>query len=154
MWRLALRRDPTPKGEASGHIPASFFRPLKASTDDAGNLGREVSLMPIRLCNVKGCPNPVHYRGRCAEHSRERARIHARGSAQNIYQSKRWKITKRHVLAEQPQCADCPRLAVDVHHIVPLDDGGAPFARQNLQGLCKSCHSKRHRQMASVQPKA
>jgi 5-methylcytosine-specific restriction protein A len=39
-------------------------------------------------------------------------------------------------------CAECGRLAAEVHHRVPLEAGGAPYALDNLVSLCKPCHSR------------
>ena len=33
--------------------------------------------------------------------------------------------------------------ATEVDHIVPIEDGGAMFDEANLQGLCKSHHSRK-----------
>lgn len=38
---------------------------------------------------------------------------------------------------------DRVHIATDVDHIIPLRDGGAPFERSNLQGLCHSHHSSK-----------
>lgn len=61
-----------------------------------------------------------------------------------MYRTKRWYILARRVKFEQPLCP-CGAVAVDVHHIVSLDSGGDPWARSNLEALCKSCHSKQTR---------
>jgi 5-methylcytosine-specific restriction endonuclease McrA len=29
---------------------------------------------------------------------------------------------------------------VEVDHIVPLSEGGAPYDRENLRGVCRPCH--------------
>lgn len=48
-------------------------------------------------------------------------------------------------LSMNPVCSICQekgRLseAVEVDHIVPLSDGGAPYDYDNLQSLCHRCH--------------
>ena len=101
--------------------------------------------MPVRLCADPRCPNPAVHRGRCAEHARQVNRDTHRN--RHIYGSKRWQLLRRHVLLEQPLCAcGCGRLAEDVDHITPLDRGGAPFDRSNLQALAHSCHARKTRQ--------
>ena len=35
-------------------------------------------------------------------------------------------------------------LDLEVHHVVALDKGGAPFALDNLQTLCRGCHIAVH----------
>jgi 5-methylcytosine-specific restriction endonuclease McrA len=94
--------------------------------------------MPIRLCLEPRCPAPATYRGRCATHSRSNERTtHAR---RHFYNSGRWKYTRRRVLHDQPLCP-CGEIATDVDHIQAIEDGGDPWSRNNLQGLCKACHS-------------
>jgi len=58
-----------------------------------------------------------------------------------------WRKTSKAYLAVHPLCEQCNRnglivAAVDVHHIVErVDDPSLAFAWDNLQALCKSCHS-------------
>jgi 5-methylcytosine-specific restriction endonuclease McrA len=96
--------------------------------------------MPTKLCSSPGCPNPATYRGHCKAHARQVNRATHPNKA--IYGSKRWLMLRRRVLFEQPICAcGCGRLTEDVDHITPIERGGAPFERTNLQGLTHSCHS-------------
>lgn len=109
--------------------------------------------MPTRLCAEPGCPQPAHYRGRCATHARTTNQDTHRN--RTIYNSKRWKLLRRRVLHEEPICRSCDNsLSVDVDHITPLEWGGEPYARANCQALCVSCHSaktRREQQEASFQ---
>lgn len=99
--------------------------------------------MPTRLCLEPRCPNPSTYRGRCQTHARivNQATHHNR----RIYNSARWQHTRNKVLFEQPLCP-CGHIATDVDHIVAIEAGGDPWARHNLQGLCRSCHSAKTKQ--------
>lgn len=99
--------------------------------------------MPIRLCSTTGCPEPATYRGRCPDH----ARTHNQATHRNrhVYNSKRWKMTRRRVLFEQPLCP-CGNLATDVDHILSIEEGGDPWNQANLQALCASCHSRKTNQ--------
>jgi len=50
-------------------------------------------------------------------------------------------------LAKNPLCAECEKAgrltpATEVHHIVAIADGGSD-RDENLQPLCKSCHSRK-----------
>lgn len=90
--------------------------------------------------------------GYCAEHRLERRAKRAvrdrqikQGSPWRwVYKTRRWQGLRRQVLAEQPWCQvdGCFELSRDVDHIVSLQDGGPPFDRANLRGLCKSHHSE------------
>lgn len=104
--------------------------------------------MPTRLCAEARCPEPATYRGRCPGHARTNNRnTHSNTAHRAIYNSKRWQLLRRRVLFEQPICAGCDNaLAVDVDHKVAIEDGGAPWAHNNLQGLCKQCHGRKTRQ--------
>ena len=38
------------------------------------------------------------------------------------------------------KCAECQHYGNEVDHIVPIADGGAVWAEDNLQVLCRGCH--------------
>lgn len=44
------------------------------------------------------------------------------------------------VLAAEPLCRSCGKIATDVDHIIPRASGGSD-SFNNLQPLCRSCHS-------------
>jgi 5-methylcytosine-specific restriction protein A len=51
-------------------------------------------------------------------------------------------------LAREPLCVDCLERgervpATEVEHVVPLGEGGAPFASDNLAAYCKNSHSRK-----------
>jgi 5-methylcytosine-specific restriction protein A len=89
------------------------------------------------VCQEAGCPEPPTYRGRCRAHARKVERTYNR-VGKTFYSTKRWKLTRRRVLTEQPLCP-CGELATHVDHIIPLPTGEA-YDRANLQGLCARCH--------------
>lgn len=63
-----------------------------------------------------------------------------------MYGTKRWRMLSRRVLNEQPWCVlECGRLATEVDHILPVEDGGQAWDRANLQPLCHECHSRKTR---------
>lgn len=95
-----------------------------------------------RACLEPRCPEPATYRGRCAGHSRRRERQTHRNKA--IYNSRRWKYLRRRRLFLDPLCS-CGEIATDVDHIVPIDDGGAPYELENTQSLCATCHGRKTR---------
>jgi 5-methylcytosine-specific restriction endonuclease McrA len=107
-----------------------------------------------RLCLEPRCPNPPTARGRGNLHRKERERERSRArrervkdkQGRSVYRTKMWLQRRKQVLSEQPICALCDnRLAVEIDHIVPLTEGGAPYDRENLRGLCRPCHWQRHR---------
>jgi 5-methylcytosine-specific restriction protein A len=111
--------------------------------------------MPTRLCNERGCPNPATRRGKCDEHRKQAERERSARRRENnkgVYKRKIWEMRRRQVLSEQPICAICDNhLSEEVDHIVPLTEGGAPYDRDNLRGLCRQCHWQRH-QGEGLQP--
>lgn len=59
-------------------------------------------------------------------------------------------------LREEPHCRDCrdageQRVAVEVDHILRLEDGGTNDP-ENLRSLCKSCHRARTRERWTKKP--
>ena len=56
----------------------------------------------------------------------------------------RWGSVRRRTLHRDgwrcQQCGAAGRL--EVHHLVPLAEGGAPYDLDNLQTLCRPCHFK------------
>lgn len=97
--------------------------------------------MPKRHCLHPACRDWATYRGRCPIHAKEHDRsIDRKGKA--TYNTKRWQILRRHKLGLNPICELCDKnLATEVHHIVPIAEGGEEFSLPNLQSLCKPCHS-------------
>lgn len=57
--------------------------------------------------------------------------------------TQRWRKLSKKVRRENPFCVSCGYLGDDVDHINPVASGGALYAEDNLQVLCKSCHSKK-----------
>lgn len=79
----------------------------------------------------------------------------SRAERQQIYQSDKWKKLRLAKLIEQPLCEICLAKglvvpAIDVHHIDSFTNyTGAnrlwkAYDFDNLQSLCKECHSKIH----------
>ena len=97
-----------------------------------------------RLCVTPSCPNTTTRGGRCPECAREYERTIDRAGAK-LYGLKRWQIARKRQLFRNPLCElqhdGCGGIANEVHHRVPLADGGARFAASNLMSTCKPCHS-------------
>ena len=83
---------------------------------------------PKRPCFIQGCPNLIAIgQTYCIEHQKKDTRPHA---ASRGYSSK-WQKIREKYLRVYKNCAKCGYLAVDVHHIIPLKQGGT---------LCRKCH--------------
>jgi len=109
--------------------------------------------MPIKLCGERGCGNPARpglsAKGRGDVHARELERERSARRRQKaidhagrtVYKTAQWSALRRAVLLEQPICAIWDeRLSEEVDHIRPLTSGGARYARDNVQGVCRPCH--------------
>jgi len=66
------------------------------------------------------------------------------------YNTQQWARLRAEKLRDSPwcECAECHahgarRLAAHVDHVLPVRQGGAPFARDNLMSLARSCHSRK-----------
>lgn len=86
-----------------------------------------------------------------------------RKERQRIYQSERWKQLRIAKLMQSPLCEIClakgiTKPAVDVHHVDSfMNYSGtrqlqAAYNFDNLQSLCKECHSEVHKNRRSIFP--
>jgi 5-methylcytosine-specific restriction enzyme A len=72
-----------------------------------------------------------------------------------VYRSAAWKSVRKTVLIRdgwvcQVRLPKCRVRADTVDHICELEDGGAPYALNNLQAACRSCNAaKRNRSVAA-----
>ena len=74
----------------------------------------------------------------------------ARGSAAARGYDRRWRKVRKAKLGRQPLCERCKARgiatpAIEVDHIVPIREGGAPYAMKNLASICRRCHLLKHR---------
>jgi 5-methylcytosine-specific restriction enzyme A len=103
--------------------------------------------MPRKLCLRAGCPRFAEVGARCRLHAAEQ-RKQNRSPNNSFYASRRWRLTRRRKLFQDPICEHpgCDRPAEHVHHITPIEDGGDRNDFANLQSLCKPHHSQLHRE--------
>ena len=61
------------------------------------------------------------------------------------YNTSRWHRLRLAKLRANPLCEHCikPTMAAQVDHIQAIAKGGDPWAWDNLQSLCVSCHSRK-----------
>lgn len=108
-------------------------------------------MMPSQFCKAPGCSVllPVG-RLRCDSHAR-RDRVDSATLVKPWYRSARWSALRLEVIQAEPFCRACLTvglrvLTVDVDHIRKHDGDPVRFwDRSNLQGLCKSCHTRKTR---------
>jgi 5-methylcytosine-specific restriction protein A len=105
---------------------------------------------PKKPCAFSGCPNLTDARY-CPEHQKlvnQRYNKYNRDPNHNKRYGSSWsKISKAYRRAN-PLCEQCKSEgklvpAELVHHIKPLSDGGTNET-DNLQSLCRACHSRLH----------
>jgi 5-methylcytosine-specific restriction protein A len=102
---------------------------------------------PKKPCAHPGCPNLTAGRF-CPAHAKQDARNYEqyrRDPDTRRRYGRAWKRIRDRYIAAHPLCEQCSAAghitpAQEVHHIVPLSDGG-DHAEDNLMALCSSCHS-------------
>jgi len=105
---------------------------------------------PKHPCSYPGCPNLTHERY-CEEHKQKanaQYEKYDRDPAVRRRYGRAWKRIRDKYVLEHPLCEQCQEKGLlvpteEVHHKVPLSEGGT-HARSNLIALCKSCHSRIH----------
>jgi 5-methylcytosine-specific restriction enzyme A len=102
---------------------------------------------PPKPCVQPGCGALVANGSRCAAHQREHYRQFnaRRGTVTEQGYGTRWRKIRDYHIALEPLCREClgkgkTVAASEVDHIVPRAQGGTDDDN-NLQSLCKSCHS-------------
>jgi len=100
-----------------------------------------------QFCAEPGCPALVPS-GKCERHKpRVRSVQLDYVQVKRWYDSARWQRLRRDVLQAEPFCRSCrshgmKRLTVDIDHVRKHDGDALLFwDRDNLQGLCKRCHT-------------
>lgn len=102
---------------------------------------------PKRPCNHPGCTQLTD-RDYCAEHLKlhnYEYNHYRRDPETNKRYGAEWRRVRKQYIAAHPLCEECLQHGrmvpvEEVHHIVPLADGGT-HNFSNLKSLCKSCHS-------------
>ena len=107
--------------------------------------------MPLNAkypCAYPDCPETIREDRYCPAHktiaNREYDRQH-RSNHSQLYGS-RWRKLRQLYVSKHPLCEHCLADGFyvpvsEVHHILPLADGGT-HDEENLVSLCQSCHTK------------
>jgi len=98
-----------------------------------------------RFCSEPRCPEMASYKGRCRAHARVQERSRYNTDTRKWYYTEAWKVLRQIVLNEQPICVECNLMAsTEVDHKVPHRGNAILFwDRDNLQGMCATCHSRK-----------
>jgi 5-methylcytosine-specific restriction protein A len=99
--------------------------------------------MPPRACIVCGKASEPGA-SRFSKHQTSNWERHRPAHA-SVYRTREWTDLRARVLREEPVCAEegCSERSTSVDHIVPLSEGGAPYDRSNLRGMCYPHHRRR-----------
>lgn len=107
---------------------------------------------PMRPCAVKTCAELADIgKGYCDKHYIEKMREHKRKyqkyqkyRGQGLYHTHKWKMLRKKVLLKHPVCELCNEAkGEEVDHVQPWTTEAEFYDEENLQSLCKSCHSKK-----------
>lgn len=105
---------------------------------------------PKRPCSHPGCPNLTESRF-CPEHEKQENKRYEKydrdPQAKRRY-GRAWKRIRDRYIHAHPLCEGCLekgiyREATEVHHVLPLAEGG-DHRDENLRSLCKECHARTH----------
>jgi len=95
------------------------------------------------LCSIHGYYLKPTKNTRCPKCNKEYDTKTRDKNSKKIYNSAKWKAVRAEVLVrDAARCVQCDskeNLVVD--HIEELKDGGDAYALNNLETLCKACHS-------------
>lgn len=70
-----------------------------------------------------------------------------RSSDPTVYHRRAWQRVRLAALRrDEHRCQRCGRLSgiLEVHHLKPVRNGGAPYDLANLETLCRECHLRLH----------
>lgn len=98
-------------------------------TDTGANI---VPLSAAKPCRRYGCRKYQTANGYCDEHQELARRIDTRDPAHKRGYDSNWSKFRAVYLRQHPTCIKCEKQASTVHHIKPLDEGGAKYDEINL----------------------
>jgi 5-methylcytosine-specific restriction endonuclease McrA len=125
-------------------------------------MGRARVSVLVRLCSTCGRTydpygGGYHRAGKCQACTRTYERTKSRerrasSAAVKARDSRTWQRAR--ALAKQRDGGRCVRCGaserLEVHHVVPIEQGGERFMLSNLVTLCRSCHEDEERKAKSA----
>jgi 5-methylcytosine-specific restriction endonuclease McrA len=103
----------------------------------------------VRLCPRCGVQMPYPGRGPCEDcrrtHERERSRARrAESKAVRARNSRAWQLVREAARQrDHNRCVRCGSTErLEVHHRIPIEQGGSALTLDNLATLCVPCHRK------------
>lgn len=103
--------------------------------------------MRKKICSYAGCNVLIEYsktNSRCSKHP-SIPFINASRANQMLYQTPEWRRLRKEMLNDYPTCKICGgsnNLEVD-HIVSPRGNESLFFDKDNLQVLCRDCHSNK-----------
>ena len=86
--------------------------------------------------------------GYCTKHEKSRKKMpRARRDTRTAFRrgyDPAWNKVKNAYLARHPYCENCYEPAEEVHHKVPIKEGGDRLSFSNLLAVCRICHRRIH----------
>lgn len=123
------------------------------------------NMIPLKPCKNAGCANLVRGGGYCDKHKKRASKTGAEEKQRKtseawhyLYNTKRWKEMRTQKLLLSPFCEECARegrrkRGEEVDHIKPHRGNVNLFYDfENLQTLCKPCHSRKTMQERNHSP--
>lgn len=107
--------------------------------------------LPKKPCRYPGCPNLTN-ETYCEIHKKQANKEYNQYQrdkfSKTFYNTPKWREIRKLKLTQSPFCEECRKngtivKATIVDHIKPIKQGGEPYALDNLQSLCWSCHSRK-----------
>lgn len=104
--------------------------------------------MPSQPCRYIDCKEliPLGSGGYCATHTLQVDRSYRGRGHRHLYGTKKWRVRSRAYLVRHPYCVKCGRMATEVDHVTPVEDGGGMWDEDNWQSMCHPCHSRKTNQ--------
>lgn len=95
-------------------------------------------------CNKPGCPAYQVKDGFCADHQPDPAARWRDHLSDAFYHTAAWQKF-RAIILRRGVCERCGiKIATVAHHKIPIDEGGAKLAFDNMLAVCRDCHERIH----------